>query len=253
MYDFNAVTEAIQRTSTYFHKLGGLQGVIDTHNMAFKYLGQIFRNTGKANIVLDAGWVPFPGMNLERSNHDDPPKKIRDHVRRTTLKDWTIIKANLLSAVMTSGVDKEAVATFKEAVLAYEGGLYRSVVRVLFPEIERVSKLTFYDGSASLKKIREAVMKDIPAGVSIDDEFGFALTTKMNEHLYDRVGDDPQNIQRFRNDPIPNRHASIHALVRYNSRQNAFNTLAMACFMFQLFMRVKPYIIYQNTLSQPKP
>jgi hypothetical protein len=129
------------------------------------------------------------------------------------------------------------------------------VVRVLFPEIERVARATVYEGSrreepvgknkgainAGLKDFRNVVQHQVPVGVVARVEFSMTLIEKMCDHQYKAVGEDEASLDEFRNDPVPNRHASQHAFVIYSSRQHSFNALAMSAFMFQLIMRIHKY------------
>lgn len=223
--------------------------------------GTVLTDIAKADAALKAGWVPFPGLPIDQFEADTPIEEISALLEQTTLDTWPFIREQLGQSVAASGVDSEAVATFEEALQAHEAGLYRSVVRVLFPEIERVARESVYEGerreapvgrknkgtlNAGLKDFREAVMTQLPAGVVTESQFGLSLADKMYEHLYKWVGEDEASLEAFRRDPVPNRHASQHGYVIYASRQNSLNTLAMTDFMFHLLMRTNRYIAEQT-------
>ena len=60
-------------------------------------------------------------------------------------------------------VDEEAKATVREALAAHEACFYRSVCRVLMPEIERVARTELHDGRlesiTSQRRLRELAGK----------------------------------------------------------------------------------------------
>jgi hypothetical protein len=220
-------------------------------------LGKAFSDAGKADAALRAGWVPFVGMPIDQFDKDMSSEELHRLLEQYTRDEWACVKSGLWASVESSGVDSEALATYHEALRAHEEELFRSVVRVLFPEIERIARETVYGGgrheaakgkqskgniNTGLRDFREAVMTKLPAGIVFDKSFGLSLPRKMHEHLYQWVSEDEAGLEKLKSDPIPNRHASQHGFVIYSTRHHSFNTLAMAAFMFQLIMRVDAYI-----------
>jgi hypothetical protein len=185
------------------------------------------------------------------------------HVRA----DWSDVRKRLCESAAAAGVDEEALATYDEALQAHEAGLYRSVVRLLFPEIERLAREKVYGGdrreapsgrrtkgtlNTGLKDFREAVWSKLPAGVAANTKYGITLAHKMYEHLYKWVGESDENVAEFRDDPVPNRHASQHGYVVYSTHQNSMNMLAMADFMFHLIMRTNAHLVRAAKEKQAK-
>lgn len=80
-------------------------------------------------------------------------------------------------------------------------------------------------------------MSSLPAGLAVYANFGFVLTEKMVNHLYHEAK-TPRGIAILRADPVPSRHATIHGVIAYANRQNAYNAICMAAFMFDTIMRV---------------
>lgn len=224
----------------------------------FEELGRRFSNTDRAQRLLDAGWVPYGGMPIEAIPDEAESADIDSLMRTLIEQQWAGVRTSLMDTVNLSDVDEEAVATFTEALNGFENGNYRSVVRVLFPEIERVARETIYGGSrhewsferqkekgswnTGLGTLRDALMRRLPAGLATHADFGFALTQKMDRHLYRHVGTQPEDIAFMQADPVPNRHASQHGYITYSTSQNAFNALSMTAFMFDVIMRAHRYI-----------
>lgn len=215
-----------------------------------------FKDAGKADAVQAAGWIPHPTIPIADIEADMTPAEIDAILSEHYSANWSTVRETMSKSVAATAIDAEAKATFEEALAAHEAGLYRSVVRVLFPEIERVARETVYGGSrkelmgkgagrknnAGLRDLREAVMSKLPAGVAVGTPFALTLVQKMYEHLYTYVPEDAVGLAVFERDPVPNRHASQHGFVTYSSSQNSINMLAMADFMFHVIMRVHTYL-----------
>lgn len=232
----------------------------------FESLGHIFKNSGRAKAVLDAGWVPYAGMPIEKIEVDWSPQEISDFMDDLLDTDWLNVSEQLLWTVHNSGADQDAQDTFHEALNAFKAGYYRSVVRVVFPEIERVACQTIYGGSrkdwsfetnqeaghqnTSLGALRRALMDHLPAGMAVHADLGFALTEMLDKHLYARVGTKKEELEKFSTNPIPNRHASQHGYLIYSTKQNAFNALSMTAFMFDCIMKVNKHV--QNNMGDLK-
>ena len=213
----------------------------------------------KAELVEQTGWLPhyttpFHLIDVDESDVAAANEAIATHYAEA----WDEVEGQFLENLDGYQIDNEAKATFREALSAHRHGLYRAVPRTLFPEIERVASNEIYGGKrtiteqtpkgklkafgiTSLPGVSEAA-RDLPAGELLSYEFGMNLFTKMEEHLYARVGEDAAEISKFANDPVPNRHASLHGIISYSSRQTSLNALMMTDFMFHLISKMKSYI-----------
>jgi hypothetical protein len=259
-----ALSQAVKQGQAQIQALKQMD-IPATLQNALNHLASAFSDAKKAEAALQAGWVPFTGMPIDQFDANTPSDKINSLFEQHTCDEWPHIKDQLWESVKSSGVDDEALATYDEALRAHEAGLFRSVVRVLFPEIERVARETVYQGerreepkkrgqratlTTSLEGFREAVYGKMPAGIVTNIKFGIAFTNKMYKHLYELVGEDEASSEKFKADPVPNRHASQHGYVNYSSNQNSFNTLAMAAFMFQIIMATKAYM--ENSVPETR-
>lgn len=85
----------------------------------------------------------------------------------------------------------------------------------------------------------------------------FGLLTKHIEHedesesnkfiygLFQKVRSE-EDRERLVQDPIPNRHATLHGLVVYSSQQNSLNSIFIADYIFRIFGQALPPTHPQN-------
>lgn len=208
----------------------------------------------KAELVEQSGWLPHTTTPFHLIEEGKTAEEV-DEIVSTFYKDeWADVEATFLRHIDNHNVDEEAKACFREAIKAHKLGLYRTVPRTLFPEIERVASVEFYDGRhkatnragklvniTSLPTIRDDI-SNLPAGEVLNYDYGYHLFKKMEAHLYERVGEEPDEIAKFEADPVPNRHASLHGIVSYTSAKSSLNVLIMTDFLFHMMSRVKEYI-----------
>jgi hypothetical protein len=69
-------------------------------------------------------------------------------------------------------------------------------------------------------------------------DYGIALYLKLEGHLYKRVK-KPDEVERAQADAVPNRHASLHGIVVYNTAKSSLNALIMTDFIFHLISQIK--------------
>lgn len=200
------------------------------------------REKEKADLLEAAGWLPHatsPFHLIERTmSVEDVGAVAEAHYRER----WDDVRGALLAMVAVHDVDDEARATFHEAVQAHGHGLHRIAPRLLFPDLERIARRDLLGrdlGSfASLKELRRQVerlplSRVLPGGLA-----SYALYKRLAEHLYEEVK-SPEQLERVRADPVPNRHAAIHGLVAYGSAQNSLNAIVMAEYILGLVGTLK--------------
>ena len=140
-------------------------------------------------------------------------------------------------------IGEESKLTFREALEAHESGLYRSVCRVLLPEIERLVRVELKSdqvGRINVEKVFRSLADDREMSyeqILLGDIYNHDLLRQLMHHLYKRVED--KNRHEFIDDPVPNRHAAIHGLVTYSTEQNSLNTIFMADYIFRLVAILK--------------
>ena len=233
---------------------------------AFAPLQEMFARlaaqSAKARLVESRGWLPHETMPFDRLDEAAGESIDVDAIVEAHYVDnWDEVYAALSASVGGYEIDDEAKATFAEALTAHRLGLHRVAPRLLFPEIERVVSVELHEGRhhvttpggrkgrsiASLNDLRESV-DEIPAGDVLAYNFATELLKKLDAHFYERVEDSAEGVARFAADPVPNRHASLHGIVSYNSLKSSLNALIMTDFIFHLVSRMKRYI---DTAAEP--
>ena len=205
--------------------------------------GKLARYAQRAQALDEAGWLPHHSMPFERMEEcagdaDAIHRLLCRHYR----EQWSDVRRDIETRVAEYDIDDEAKATFAEVLNAHEAGFYRSVCRVLMPEIERVSRVELHgdrlNGIASQPVLRELTGRLPISAVEPSGFLALNLFRRFSKHLYEHVWDEDSR-RRFAEDPVPNRHAVVHGLVLYSSMQNSLNAIFMADFIFQAIGSLK--------------
>jgi len=238
----------------------------------FSVLGEVVERAKRADLIEATGWLPHYTTPLSLIAVTNTKLEVSEIIGTHYKEQWAAVRQMFDERQAAYDLDDEAKATFQEALAAHEAGLYRAVVRVLFPEIERVAKKEIYQGKHyeqpeaendsylfwlspdELKRAPPAItnltglrsaLGDLPLHVVGSADFGMNLYQRVMDHLYKNIGTSPSRIRKYENDPVPNRHASLHGLVSYTTFQNSINMLIMADFMFHVISGMKRYIVHE--------
>ena len=186
--------------------------------------------TRTTDASLEAGWLPHHSArySLVEECGDDLfllDSRLADDYRSR----WIEIRDDMNSRLADYHIDDEARATFREALLAHEAGLYRCTCRVLFPEIERMIGA----GRVGSKKMLEKLIgsRD-PADLTSRERYDWVLFDRLVLHAYEQVSEDERG--RFERDPTPNRHAAVHGLVAYSTHKHSMNMLILTDYVFRI-------------------
>lgn len=221
----------------------------------------------QAQQVENAGWLPHYTTPFELLTDEMSAQEISETIERHYETAHVETAEKFRERGRRYGLDDELTATLEEALSCLATGNFRAVVRLLFPEIERVVSKEIYDGKhtheitspngkprkigiTSLPEFHDLSMQ-LPAGRVLDYEYAMDLLKRLENHLYAHVGEDPAEIARWAADPVPNRHAALHGIVVYSTRQHAINTLIMADFIFHLVGAVKAIGFAQPQQAAP--
>ena len=192
-----------------------------------------------STLVKSAGWLPHCEMPYqELDKHACDPNAITELILTHYRDNWQEIRANLESVLERCPINEESKLTFREALEAHQSGLYRSVCRVLLPEIERLVRVELKSDKVGTIRVEQVFKCLADRGeisyeqLQLGDIYNHDLLGQLMHHLYKEVREE--NRQEFIDDPVPNRHAAIHGLVTYSTEQNSLNTIFMADYVFCL-------------------
>ena len=157
----------------------------------------------------------------------DDPVQLSTSIEKYYQENWPRIEAALSARVDDYAIDDEAKSAFREALALHGAKHFRSVVRLLFPEIERVATT---DGSlkrfVNKKRLKPIpLLQELAGRLSLSDVssapriFWDGTFERLTDHLYVSVWTAGETAQ-MEADAVPNRHAAVHGLVVYRSFKN---------------------------------
>lgn len=233
------------------------QSVIDQFNdtaknirLSFQFLVpsaeqlEIFKQLSELEVQKRAleriGLLPHRSMPVSLLTEQDDDV-LRSSLQQHYTENWERIGDGIRERVNSFDIDDEAKAVMAEALDAHRNGHYRSVCRLLLPEIERVARVEFEGnraGPVNMKKVMVEPALDLPLSKTrLNGYFVLLLFDHLADHLYVHV--DEKNRLELQQDPVPNRHAAIHGIVVYRSFWNSLNVIFMTDFAFQLMAAIK--------------
>ena len=190
-----------------------------------------FHERKEIHDALDkVGWLPHPSVPywLVEGCGDDfalLDARVSEYYRTR----WSEIRDEMESGLAEYHIDDEARATFREALIAHESGLYRGICRSLFPEIERIIDA----GHRAEPMIEKLLGSGDPTDRQVRELFDRVMLERIRRHAYVRVGTEDQR-ERFERDPVPNRHAAIHGRVAYSTHKHSMNMLILTDYVFRI-------------------
>ncbi len=213
--------------------------------------------------LFEAGWLPHystPFNHIAECGLDI--ELVRSRLLNYYNRNWLNVRSEIESHLSEYRIDREAKATFCEALDAHEAGFYRCVCRVLFPEIERVIREEFLYCKVGRFSYREYIEKLVSKSKSIDafvyeglyelSVFEHVMQTiLMKEKGQDKLEssnfvfgvfrnvDNKKHLEILKQYPVPNRHAAIHGLVEYSTPQTSLNSIFIAEYVFRSINSIK--------------
>lgn len=191
------------------------------------------------------GWLPHDTSPFGLVEEDSEDQAALDAaIEAYFSEEWSVIAAKLIAGIEECDIDDEAKASFAEAVAAHGAGFHRCAPRLLFPEIERVSRKEIHGGAldkmASQHQLVEAISRLTPGEMSSSGVSGLRFYRKLTEHLYRHMKDDTA-VAVAAGDPVPNRHAAVHGIVIYNSAKSSLNSIFVADYLLRAISTIKQY------------
>lgn len=198
---------------------------------------QLVRYERTADALERAGWLPHDliPVSLVEARLDDDPTVLSAAVEAHLEQNWPVIEKELERRYAGSGVDVEALNAMGEALRAHRAKLYRAACRTVFPEIERVAREQFYNGSekgiTSLPELREAILEVSVTELRPRGLWGVRVLKAINEACYVHVSKYKASTSNEAA-RLPNRHAMAHGYITYASVRDSLNALFIADFLF---------------------
>ncbi|TIO75648.1 MAG: hypothetical protein E5X74_19485 [Mesorhizobium sp.] len=221
-----------------------LRITIDTLGRAGRTIIELATEIYQVDRALEpTGWLPHYTTPFDaiRDNPDVKSGKLKDLLETHYRENWDAVEQQFLDRLQLRDVHEETKAAFREALCAHRHGLYRAVVRSLFPEIEEEVRKSFFEGSTKVSLAGQSDLREVaaqmPAGYVVPSGTEWRLFKKLTDHMYLRV--DDENRVSFASDPVPNRHAALHGLVAYSTLQSSVNALIMADYALQIITSIK--------------
>jgi hypothetical protein len=145
----------------------------------------------KARLLSEAGFLPHVTMPVELVDEcADDATHLSVSIEKHYGDNWQQIEDTLAARVASYLIDDEAKETFREALASHRMGHFRSVVRLLFPEIERVATsdgtLREFAKANGLKKpyrVFQELAGELPLS-EMGGYGGFVLFERLYDHLY---------------------------------------------------------------------
>ena len=206
-----------------------------------------------SDLMVEAGWLHHQTTPL--GIFADPEvgaQEVCDKLNEYYEENWISLRVAIESQFNDYDVDDEAKATVREAIDAHGYGLYRSVCRLLFPEIERVLRTEILGqttGGVSYKNFVESrSLHELLPGGWYDFDYVSHLMMSLQRSsesvLADRIFGlfryvNESDLPRLERDPVPNRHAAMHGYVSYSSPQTSLNAIFVADYFFRLVSSLK--------------
>ena len=177
------------------------------------------------------------------TKYAEDTEKLQLELEKFYINQWKEIREDIENRIECLAIDNEAKASFKEALNIHEKGFYQAVPCLLFPTIESLVLIEFFKGSleaklASQTELREKI-DEIPSGAVFPlGRLGTKVHDHLKEYLYGNIKEQDKLIKAM-NDTVPNRHATVHGLIKYKTMQNSLNIIFMADYIFHIVDYIK--------------
>lgn len=199
----------------------------------------------QAKLLEQTGWLPHETTPFDLlDKHDNSSlEELSQNIEDYYLMNWPIIKDIILGRINSYLIDVDAKDALRESLNCHGYGMYQSVCRNLFPEMERVSRIELHNGNLASKVTSQELLRKTAgsmhlSGIGLNGYLACQLFGCLDEHLYLHVRSESER-DKIKDKTTPNRHAVIHGLVSYRSHQNSINTIIMCDFVFKIIHSLK--------------
>lgn len=205
-----------------------------------KLVQQIAQSERRKQALDRIGLLPHSSTPWDMLDSEPDDDQLKGNVENYYRKNWDEVSAAIVRRAAYFAIDDEAKAALAEGLQAHQHGYYRSVCRLLLPEIERVARVELEGDRVGALHVDKVIGE--PAGglglsqISPQGYFTVGLYRRLTAHLYEHV--NASNRAAFQDDPVPNRHAAIHGLIVYNSFCHSLNVIFLTDYAFQVVTAV---------------
>ena len=222
-----------------------LERLLERHKQTFQLAARTANHVTKYFTFVDSvkrtGWLPHHSVSMDLVDECGNDSALLDlRLAKFYETNWTHLRQDIKSRLEQYHISEESRSVFREAIVSHEIGHFRSVCRVLFPEIEREFRIRFFQdraGQIPSKKMLEELERRLRLETVLPREaYGWILFERLTRHLYEQVDDD--NRKDYEKDHVPNRHAALHGLVSYSTFKHSMNMIIMADYIFQVLTSV---------------
>lgn len=227
--------------------LNAIQRVFEDFSRTWQpiFAETLLLNTAKLTLqkngILPSATTPW---NLyERERQDEFP----GIVLRYYSENWAEVQRKLGEYAQEYDISPHTKLGYSEALTCHRNGLFRASILTTLACIESEFRTCFgiRTGSSAtqLKELRDYA-SEAPAGIFLNHVAPITFFDILQRHLYEKVS-TAADLDRFKADPIPNRHAAVHGLIVYNSRLSSLNMIFLADFIFFLISQLRRFALSQ--------
>lgn len=236
-----AVRASLQELTDGTRKLRSALSQFQIPPQTLDVIREVARTSHRQTVLERIGLLPHPSTPFEMLDRSDETGTLKAELETFYHEQWGEIAEEIRRRTSNFDIDEEAKASLCEALSAHGNGHYRSVCRLLLPEIERVARVELLGKRLGTIKV-DRVLGDLARHLSIRDTeppgfYAVGLFKRLTDHLYMKI--DSENLSKFESDPVPNRHAAIHGLIVYSTVWHSLNAVFMTDYTFQLVTALK--------------
>jgi hypothetical protein len=232
-----------------------IQQIADAFKPFRSTIEAIVEQGSRCDRIDSSGWVAHEtNVHLvegDARSIDDVNERVAAYYR----ENWAQVRQTLTRSVRSYSVDDAAIATYSEALDAHEHGLYRCAPRLLFPEVERVSRHLLHGGQlsglASQRGLRDLVGGLTPGEISRHGMAGYHFYKRLTSELYAKIETEDDFAQLASKEGALNRHAALHGLITYATSKASINALLICDFLFGAISAIKRRADYEGSLKEP--
>lgn len=207
----------------------------DIYNITHEFI----KSDKKGKFLINKGWVPFETFDFDFDKFKEmSDEDIDSELIEEFKKNWLQIKKLLQDRLNNLNIPIELKKDYLHALELHEQGSFCAVSRILFPNIEELERRFLTDDDyvtcTSSKEFRR-IVKILPAGHILKVPFGLNLVTLLDDCVFSNFKNTEFEFNKYNNTDIPNRHVTMHGLIRYDTMKASLNMLHITLFIYMIY------------------